>query len=300
MTMSSVVTMAGVKSIPHAVALPLSGFMIFIALLTFITLPFGSGPSWPLLTTIRDPRVIHYTHLLHSQTSPLTANLQSGLNILAHRALHTPPWIYKGGKGLAAVLWSLLIPLQHTASLRRRRPDLHRTGGWIVIGLSTILGLAGYYMQLGGMVTTHEKWYHIHTLQLQGMTLLAWPTFSVATGLLGIVYFGSLAKLIMAIRAGDVPSHSRWATFHSMTGYAISIERIAVLIVFALGCALHLLPDHVGTWLGLPKDPEGMYHVELAALAWTLSVAGGVVAGWSYWVFGRDTGAPAKRVEKGR
>lgn len=151
--------------------------------------------------------------------------------------------------------------------------------------LSVELGLIGHYMHLSGMITSHEKWYHVHAFA--GVPPFIWPTFMFDLFILGFFYFLSLYKLVATIKAGNVASHSRWASFHSMTGYAISIERLAAVAVLLVGWTLQRLPRHVQRdWLRLPLDPEGKFAVEVGALAWTLAVAGMVIAGWSYRTFG--------------
>ncbi|KAF5120216.1 hypothetical protein E5D57_013567 [Metarhizium anisopliae] len=251
------------------IGLPLSVFMIVVATITFVGAPYGDGSEWPVLTTFRDKR--------------------SELNILNYRAQQAPPWLYKGGKGATSILWSILIPLQHSQSIRQRLPTFHRGAGYMVVLLSIELGLAGYYLSSRGMVTTHEKWYHVHSFYGARLPipLLVWPTFDFSIGVLGVFYFVSLFKLFTAIRAQKVELHRRWAVFHSMTGYAISIERLIAVLVIALGWVLHSMPGHFKTWLQLPLDRDGKMEVELSALAWTLAAAGITVAAWAYKEFAK-------------
>lgn len=186
------------------------------------------------------------------------------------------------------MLWSVLIPLQHSTAVRRSNPNLHRYSGYMVILLSIELGLVGYYMSSQGMVTTHENWYHIHSFYnvYIPLPLLWWPTFDVAIAILGIFYFLSLYKLFIAIRARRIESHRRWAVFHTMTGYAISIERLIAVLVLALGWGLHILPHNFqDEWLRLPRSIDDKLEVELSALAWTLTAAGMAVAAWAYIEF---------------
>ncbi|KGQ03252.1 hypothetical protein BBAD15_g11517 [Beauveria bassiana D1-5] len=227
--------------------------------------PFGDGVDWPVLTSFRDPR--------------------SSLNILNHRSQTTPDWLYKGAKGAAAILWSILIPMQHSTSIRRRWPKFHRRSGYTVILLSIELAIAGYYMTSQKLVTTHNDWYHIHTFYNARIPipLLWWPTFDVAIVILGLFYFLSLYKLYISIRSKKIEAHRRWAVFHSMTGYAIAIERLIAVLVLGIGWVLHSLPEHVQSeWLRLPRDISGKLEVEVSALAWTLTAAGSAVALWTY------------------
>ncbi|KAJ3498228.1 hypothetical protein NLG97_g1298 [Lecanicillium saksenae] len=207
------------------------------------------------------------------------------LNILNHRSQTTPPWLYKGAKGITAILWSILIPLQHSEYLRRWYPMLHRRSGYMVMLLSTELAITGYYMSSQGLVTTHPQWHHIHALYNTRipLPLLWWPTFDVAIVILGVFYFLSLFKLYTSIRRKKIEAHRRWAVFHSMTGYAISIERFIAALVLIFGWLLTKLPDSIQhKWLRLPRDVDGKLEVEVSALAWTLTAAGTTVAAWTY------------------
>ncbi|KAJ6783331.1 hypothetical protein PWT90_08682 [Aphanocladium album] len=245
--------------------LPLSLWMIVIAGQTFTAAPFGDGPDWPVLTSFRDPRSL--------------------LNILNHRSQTTPAWLYKGAKGATAILWSILIPAQHSQYIRRWYPGFHRRSGYMVILLSIELAVAGYYMSSQGLVTTHPNWYHVHTFYSTKipLPLLWWPTFNVSITILGLFYFLSLYKLYSSVRMKRLEAHRRWAVFHSMTGYAISIERFIAVIVLGFGWLLTTLPDTFQTQrLRLPKDIDGKLEVEVSALAWTLTAAGATVALWTY------------------
>lgn len=113
----------------------------------------------------------------------------------------------------------------------------------MVIFLSIELAMAGYYMSSQGMVSTHENWYHIHSFYGSNIPipLFWWPTFDVTIVILGLFYFVSPYKLWATIRALNVESHRRWAVFHSMTGYAISIERFIAVLMMAVGWVLHVL-----------------------------------------------------------
>lgn len=169
--------------------------------------------------------------------------------------------------------------------MRRRWPKFHRRSGYIVILLSIELAVAGFYMSSQGLVTTHSNWYHMHTLYNTKvpLPLLWWPTFDVAIAVLGVFYFLSLYKLYVSIRSKKIEAHRRWAVFHSMTGYAISIERLIASLVLGFGWALHTLPERVQRdWLRLPRDINGKLEVEVSALAWTLTAAGSAVALWTY------------------
>ena len=166
-------------------------------------------------------------------------------------------------------------------------PKFHRQAGYTIILLSIELALAGYYMAARQMVTTHANFFHIHTLYgtYIPIPLFSWPTFNFAIVILGVFYFISLFKLFTAIRAKKVESHRRWAVFHSMTGYAIAIERVFTVAVLSLGWALHALPPPFRRMLSVPRNIEDKIDVEVAALAWTLMAAGVVVGVWAYREF---------------
>lgn len=187
--------------------------------------------------------------------------------------------------------------MQHSQLIRRNNLQFHRLTGYIVILLSIDLGLAGYYMSSQGFVTTHKNWYHIHSFYGTPLPipLLFWPTFDGAIAFLGVFYFYSLYKLLVTIRGHKIESHRRWAVFHSMTGYAISIERLVTMLVFTAGWILHFLPQDIQDgWLRLPQDVEGKVEVEMSALAWTLAAAGVIVAAWACFEFVPGNGVQRK------
>lgn len=98
------------------------------------------------------------------------------------------------------MLWSILIPLQHSTTLRRRWAWVHRLDGYITALLSFELGAVGYYMMYRGWLTTHPDPLHLHSIYGFGIPPFAWPTFSCSLVVLGVFYYWSLIMMVRTAR----------------------------------------------------------------------------------------------------
>lgn len=194
-----------------------------------------------------------------------------------------PHWFYVGLKGAPSALWCFLIPLQHNATIRRRRPLIHRFDGYIAAILSFELGAAGYYMMYRGWLTTHPNPLHIHSIYSLKFPPFAWPTFATSLVILGPLYFLSLFKMVLAARARRFEKHRRWAVLHSMSGYRIAIGRALGIGLTLAARLLHSMSETLKYgWLELPTDWSNILDAEVSAFAWTVGAANFIVGVWVY------------------
>lgn len=195
-------------------------------------------------------------------------------------------WIYIGLHAVPAIVWSILIPLQHIEAIRRRWILLHRLSGYVVLTASFILGVVGLYFTLADMSYTHKDIWHVHGITWKGYYVLpfVWPTFSVGGWVFAVPYFVTLVQTFRTVRAGDIAAHRRWAVMHSIWAYAIAINRVYVTLIVVGARLLPLLPRKAqDDWLQLPHDQAGMAAVEtstFAAAAWYAYATSGVWAAY--------------------
>ncbi len=132
--------------------------------------------------------------------------------------------------GLAFVL---LAPLQFSATLRRRRPRLHRWTGRIVIAAGLMIGVTalvmGPQMAIGG------------------------PNETAATMLFASLFLFALIRAYICIRRRDFALHREWMIRAFAIGMAVATIRPIMGVFFATAKLSHLTPhDFFGTafWLG--------------------------------------------------
>ncbi|KAK0664202.1 hypothetical protein DIS24_g491 [Lasiodiplodia hormozganensis] len=246
------------------IAVPLSALMILFASIAFT----GHRLDWPgkpAFTTFRHSEIDE--HFLNNR-----------LRALSSRPL--PRFIYHTLHAGPAILWSLAMPFQHVDSLRARFPAMHRRNGYLVLSLSLLLSLGGFWILNRNMSHTHREFYHIHTV-IKGkyIPLLTWPTFESSLWFLAPAYFYSLFRTAETARAREWVRHRKWAVFHTIAAYTITLQRVNVVVCMVAGWAMHLLvPERVQhEVLGVPATHEGKAAAELAAFAWT-AWYGGILA----------------------
>lgn len=204
--------------------------------------------------------------------------MQDGKHFLEWRRRYSPRWIYHGLHAAPAIIWSILVPLQHIEIIRKRWPALHRGGGYIVLTGSLVLSMTGYWLNAREQTYTHENLWHLHNLS--GLSPIGWPTFALTTWLLGPPYLFTLFRTAQTARNKNFDSHRRWAVAHSICAYAISLERLAVFATLFAGWILALFPkERVYQILNLPDTMEAKASAELDTFA-LANVVGGVLAIW--------------------
>lgn len=281
--------------ISQKVAVPLSLLMAGAAVLAFTHIPNIGGPDPPLFTTTRHPKVSNLSPPLSRsryKTHPrmLTGVIyftppQTGEHILSWRRLTAPPWIYQGLHAAPAILWCVMMPLQHVDRLRRRWPALHRGSGYVVLSGSLLLSATGYWLLAKHMAHTHDNPLHVHSLS--GFSPVGWPTFEATLWALGPIYLYSLVKTAATARARDLGGHRRWAVFHTMVAYVISLERLSLLLSYVAGWVLALWPkDEVHQYLGIEDTLEAKAEAERDVFALANVTAFSMVVCWALYEWG--------------
>lgn len=125
------------------------------------------------------------------------------------------------------------MPLQHVQWIRRNIPAFHRTSGYIVMATSLMLALTGLGLLTNYKDSPHPPFFTLHSFN--GRSPIPWPSFRLTTSLLSIPFLYSLYHAAMAGKAKKYDLHRRWATIHTIFGYAIGLERLLLLGSYPLG-----------------------------------------------------------------
>jgi uncharacterized membrane protein len=134
---------------------------------------------------------------------------------------------------LPGLLFVVLGPLQFMAGLRRRRPELHRWTGRVVLVAALVIGVTALIMTpqmaIGGALET------------------------AATIVFGVLFLFSLAKGFAAIRARRIAEHRRWMIRAYAIGLGVATVRPIMGVFFATSRLTHLTPHDffgIAFWLG--------------------------------------------------
>jgi len=134
-----------------------------------------------------------------------------------------------------------------------------------------------------GWLTSHENFFHLHSLYGIRLPFFAWPTFAASLFVLGVPYLVSLYKMVAAARARRFEEHRKWAVLHTISGYTIAIERLISAGINGIARVMHILPDWIKIdWLDFPTTTSKIIDAEVAALAWTVAAALAIVGVWAY------------------
>lgn len=195
-------------------------------------------------------------------------------------------WVYKGLHVVPAVLWSIAMPLQHIDSLRKKWPALHRTAGYFILSLSLLLSITGYWFFFSDNAYTHKDVFHMH--HFPGLGAIRWPTFELSLWVLAPFYWLTIYKAAVTARAKDFVRHRKWAVLHTLAASIISVERFAIISLYAVGYALSVLPqDKVHEFFGVGHTLEDMADAELSVFALGNVLAYIVVLSWTAYLCGR-------------
>jgi uncharacterized membrane protein len=169
-----------------------------------------------IMIAVATRRIIHLSPAIEGQDAGFTRHR---LLTLAHIA-----------PGLAFVV---LGPFQFVASLRMRRPALHRWMGRVVLALAAVIGVTALIMSpqmaTGG------------TLEI------------TATYVFGALFLLAFGKGLVAIRARRVAEHRRWMIRAYAIGLGVATVRPIVGAFFATSRLTHLTPHDffgIAFWLG--------------------------------------------------
>jgi uncharacterized membrane protein len=103
---------------------------------------------------------------------------------------------------ISAVIFSVLGAFQFAPGLRRRKPELHRALGRIVVPCGLVTALSGLWMNQFYPFVNFDGWF-LYAIRL----------------LVGLAMALSLWLGIAAIRRRDIPQHQAWM----MRGYALGL-----------------------------------------------------------------------------
>ncbi len=265
------------------VTVPLSIIMVTFACLALVPhVPRSLEP--PLFTSTRVAEVRRQLPPLlpgHQKPTTNSARLQTGNHFMEVRQKEAPAWLYQGLHALPAILWSVAMPFQHIASLRRKFPAFHRRTGYFVLTGSLGLSLTGYTLLVRDIAHSHEDPWHLH--DFNGVSPVGWPTFEASLWALGPVYLLTLYKTAATARRRDLKAHERWAAAHTISAYVISLERLFIALSYVVGFvlatrvdkewllkALNDLPDTVAAKAELEMDMFALANVGafLMAFCW--------------------------------
>lgn len=194
--------------------------------------------------------------------------------------------IYGGLHAAPAIVWSVLIPFQHVDSLRRKWPVVHRTSGYIILSISLLLSMTGYWFFLSKNAYSHANWLHVHNLN--GWVSVGWPTFEASTYVLAPFYWVSMYKTAVTARDKDFTRHRKWAVLHTMFASVISLERVSIVILYAVGFATTLFATaaQVHQFLGIPQTLEAIAAAEMDMFALANMIALTLLLSWIGYEFG--------------
>jgi uncharacterized membrane protein len=123
---------------------------------------------------------------------------------------------------LPGLVFVVLGPLQFMASLRRRRPALHRWTGRVVLSAALVIGITALIMSpqmaIGG------------TLEI------------AATMVFAVLFLFSLGRGFAAIRARRIAEHRRWMIRGYAIGLGVGTVRPIMGVFFATSRLTHLTP----------------------------------------------------------
>ncbi|UZJ54691.1 hypothetical protein CBS101457_004011 [Exobasidium rhododendri] len=208
----------------------------------------------------------------------------NGEVFLAHR-LDTAPIHYGLLHIVPAVVWSLFMPLQYWDTLRKSRPDLHRLCGYVVFSCSFILSVSGA-MFIPRNLSWSEPFFHLH--HVFGLPVL--PTFDAFLLIFAFpLLLLTLVRALYLARNKRYAEHRRWAVYHGISGYVISIQRAWMLIVNACG---HFIQQSSFLRRLLSIDEfssmASISRAEKSAFAFTTWAAGLTCAVWFVYLYRRN------------
>lgn len=178
------------------------------------------------------------------------------------------------------------MPLQHVDSLRKKFPAFHRGAGYIVLSISLLLSITGYWFFISKNAYTHGNAFHLHNIN--GLAPIPWPTFELGTWLIAPFYWHTMYKTAVTARARNFVQHRKWAVLHTICACVISAERLGIIILYAIGFALSTLPqEKVHEFFGVGNTIEDIAEAELSVFAFANIIALVVILSWLAYEFGR-------------
>lgn len=183
--------------------------------------------------------------------------------------------------GYLSVIWSILMPLQYWDYLRKRAPRIHRLCGYTAFACSLLLSITGILF-IPFDLSWSNPMFELH--KVYGIPLIPSFNLSLVTVAFPATMITGFRALYLA-RKRRFAEHRRWTTYHGISGYLISLQRVNILITFLFGAILNASKELQAT-LGsyriktIPQKSDA----ERAAFALTTWGAMIIAAGWVYHV----------------
>lgn len=194
-----------------------------------------------------------------------------------------------------STLWSVLMPLQYWDPFRRARPALHRFTGYMAAFCSLLLTITGLAF-IPAKLSYSAPIFTMH--YMHGIPLF--PSFNFS-----LVFLAAPAMLITGTRAiylarhKRFAEHRRWAVYHGISGYVISLQRVWILLFNAFGAILASTPE-LQRLLGTNRvrTLAAKSDAEMAAFAFTTYAAGITSVLWVLYIRRQNaTQRPGKAAE---
>lgn len=214
------------------------------------------------------------------------AEVQTGEHFISYRQRTAPMWVYRGLHAIPAIIWSIGMPLQHVDGLRKKWPVLHRTAGYVLLSLSLLLSITGYWFFISKNAYSHDNAFHMHNFN--GLSPIPWPTFELSTWILAPFYWLTMYKTALTARTKNFVQHRKWAVLHTISASVIAAERLGLVTLYAIGFSMTLLPQAVvHDFFGVGYTVEEIAEAELSVFAFANVLALVFVLSWLYYEFGR-------------
>ena len=144
--------------------------------------------------------------------------------------------------------------------------------------------MTGYWFYISKNAYSHGDWFHLH--DLNGWSLIGWPTFEATTFCLAPVYWLTMYKTAATARSKNFDSHRKWAVLHTMAASAISLERIGLVILHTVGYILTLFPSQsVHEFLNLLDTNDALAAAEQDMFAFANVIALMLLLSWVLYEF---------------
>lgn len=195
-------------------------------------------------------------------------------------------WVYNGLHSAPAIVWSVLMPLQHSGRFRGRWPAFHRASGYLILSLSLLLSMTGYWFFFSKNAYSHPNVFHRHNFR--PAIPIDWPTFELSTYFLAPFYWATMYKTAVSARGKDFASHRKWAVLHTIFASVISLQRLSVTILYVAGYILTYLPEEkVYDFLQVSRTTDSIAEAELSLFAFSNIMAVVLLLIWVLYELGQ-------------
>lgn len=170
------------------------------------------------------------------------------------------------------IIWSVGIPIQHSAYIRRHYISLHRFSGWAVFSSVLVLTCTGLLFSPFKLAYTHPDALHLHRPfpDIKALAWIVWPTFEASLWIIGPIQIATAVMTVQAAREKKIARHRTLANLHTVSGLVIHIQRVNLVVTKAIAAVLLALNQDQRDGLGVPKDARDFWKGEMAGFALTV------------------------------